>query len=236
MNNVNKKILIVVSVVILGIASIVGIYRYKSGKNYENLINSANNHMKDGKYDEAIEVLQESLSYKMDESVKDKIELAKQYKEAKAIYDRGIKFVSEKKYLEAIKEFEKITKEDGKIYSEAISKIKECKKQYEALNTNNKKNTESNKQGNENSGNGVNAKITPDYACELVKKQLKGNNDKMKFNYDHDDVKNGVQYYVIQAFEDLSDHVATSGWYYVDKNTGKVYEWDLSSDLLIPLK
>lgn len=222
----NRKIIIITVTAIMVIAGGFGIYKYNNIQAYNKLVNSANKYMEKGKYDQSVALFEESLSYKNDDKVKKSINLAKQLKEANEIYNNGIKFMDEKKYAQAINEFEKINKEDDKIYEEAKKKIEECRK----LNVASDKNT--NKQG-ENKASG---KITPQEACDIVKNQIKSNNANIKFRYDHDDTKNGVKYYVIQAFEDLSDHVATIGWYYVDINTGKAYEWDLISDLLVPLK
>lgn len=201
------------------------IYRYRSVQTYNRLIKTANEYMEKGKYDESLELLQESLSYKNDDKVKNSIEVAKKLKEASVIYNHGVKLMDEKKYLEAINEFEKITKEDDKIYEEAKKKIEECRKVYEALDKKNNKEDE----------NKSSKTITPDSACDIVKKYVKSDTN-INFRYDHDETKKGVQYYVIQAFEAHPDHITTIGWYYVDKNTGNAYELDIVSNSLVPLK
>lgn len=226
MNNINRKTLIIIILAIIVVFGGLGVYKYNNMQTYNRLVNSANEYLEKGKYDQSLALFEESLAYKNDNKVKNGIELAKKLKEASVIYNKGVKLMDEKKYLEAINEFEKITKDDGKIYEDAKKKIEECRKVYEALNKDNNKDNE-NKAGE---------KITPNGACDIVKKLIKSNNTNIKFRYDHDDTKKGVSYYVIQAFEDMSDHVATIGWYYVDKNTGKAYEWDLVSDSLVPLK
>lgn len=226
MNNINRRILIIIIVAMVAILGGLGIYKYKSVQTYNGLIKTANEYMEKGKYDQSVELLQESLSYKNDDKVKDSIELAKKLKEASAIYNQGLKLMDEKKYLEAINEFEKITKEDDKIYEEANKKIEECRKVYEALDKKNNKEDEDKPSKN----------ITPDNACDIIKKYVKSDNGNINFRYDHDETKKGVQYYVIQAFEDHSDHITTIGWYYVDKNTGKAYELDVVSNSLVPLK
>ncbi|MNJ01102.1 hypothetical protein D3C85_1734260 [compost metagenome] len=35
--------------------------------------------------------------------------------------------------------------------------------------------------------------------------------------------------YTVQVFEDMQDHIATYGWYYVNKTTGKVTKMDIVS-------
>jgi tetratricopeptide (TPR) repeat protein len=222
----NRKIIIIIVTAIVVIAGGLGIYRYNNIKAYNKLVNSANQYMEKGKYDQSLALFEESLSYKNDVKVKKSIDLAKQLKEANEIYNNGIKFMDEKKYARAINEFEKINKEDDKIYEEAKKKIEECKKVKGASDKNINKE-------NENKASG---KITPQGACDIIKNQIKSNNANIKFKYDHDDTKDGIKYYVIQGFEDMSDHVATIGWYYVDINTGKAYEWDLIANSLIPLK
>ncbi|MHC1682668.1 MAG: N-acetylmuramoyl-L-alanine amidase [Clostridiaceae bacterium] len=59
---------------------------------------------------------------------------ANNLKEDKSFYDEGIQLMNDKKYLEAIEQFSKISKEADKFYSEAENYIEECKKQYIAQN------------------------------------------------------------------------------------------------------
>ncbi|MBV4432211.1 hypothetical protein KM803_12865 [Clostridium tyrobutyricum] len=78
----------------------------------------------------------------------------------------------------------------------------------------------------------TNNKITQDRAVQLVEQSLKQKNANTKVIFDHDITRDNVEYYVIHSFDDMKDHIATSGWYYVDKSNGKVYEWDLANDKL----
>lgn len=83
----------------------------------------------------------------------------------------------------------------------------------------------------------VNSKpITNSQACEIVKRLVQDKNEKTRFVFDHEELKNGVQYFVIHGFDALEDHIATSGWYFVDKVTENVYQWDLNTDKLILVK
>lgn len=40
---------------------------------------------------------------------------------------------------------------------------------------------------------------------------------------------------MVHVYEVVEDHTATMGWYYVKKDNGQVFLWDLSSDILKPL-
>lgn len=128
----------IVSISVVAILVIIGIgfggYKYTKINKYSSLIKDANKYMEDGEYDKAIDVFQQSLSYKNDVNVENSIKLAKSLMEVKKVYDQGIKLMNDKKYLEAIEQFKKIGKESSKLYNSAQSKIKESTKQYVALN------------------------------------------------------------------------------------------------------
>lgn len=81
--------------------------------------------------------------------------------------------------------------------------------------------------------------ITEKEAIEKVKIAIGDIADGFVLEYDHMDKKEGNTYYVIHFFEKVIDnketgesHQATVAWYYVDKNTGDVFEWDLIEDKL----
>ncbi|MEC0371592.1 hypothetical protein [Paenibacillus chibensis] len=67
--------------------------------------------------------------------------------------------------------------------------------------------------------------ITEDKAMELVYQKIKKDADKyhLEMMIDSADDKE----YSIHVFEDLSDHIATYGWYSVTKTTAKVYQEDM---------
>lgn len=119
-------------IVIIGVS--VGLYKYNKIDAYNNLIANGNRDMEQGEYDKAIALFEQSLQYKKDSNVERSIKLAQNLKEVKVIYDEGIKLLNDKKYLEAIEKFKKVTKEDDKLYNSAQGKIAECKKQYIAQN------------------------------------------------------------------------------------------------------
>jgi len=77
--------------------------------------------------------------------------------------------------------------------------------------------------------------ITKEKAVELTAEYYKSKNENTKFAFDHEDIRNNETYYVIQVFDSMEDHSATAGWYYVNKKSGKVYEWDLGDNKLIPI-
>lgn len=104
-----------------------GIYQYNKIKAYNNLITTANKYMDSGEYDKAIALFNQSLGYKKDASIERSIKLAENLKNIKAIYDDGMKSINDKRYLEAIKKFINVTKEDDRLYSSAQKNIAECK-------------------------------------------------------------------------------------------------------------
>ena len=99
----------IVSISVVAVLVIIGIgfggYKYTKINKYSSLIKDANKYMEDGEYDKAIDVFQQSLSYKNDVNVENSIKLAKSLMEVKKVYDQGIKLMNDKKYLEAIEQF-----------------------------------------------------------------------------------------------------------------------------------
>lgn len=77
--------------------------------------------------------------------------------------------------------------------------------------------------------------ITKEQAVELTSKYYKDKDENTKFVFDHETVRDNETYYVIQVFDNMEDHSATAGWYYVNKKNGKVYEWDLVGNKLVPV-
>lgn len=128
----NKKGIKVISVAIIIILAMgYGIYKYNEKQTYKNLVGTANKFMDSGKYDKAIDLFKKSQSYKNDISVENSIKLANSLKSVKAKYDEATNLMNQKKYLEAIDEFDKITKkEDDKLYNDAQKMIDECKKEF----------------------------------------------------------------------------------------------------------
>lgn len=83
----------------------------------------------------------------------------------------------------------------------------------------------------DNSGSAV----TEDSAVTMVRQHVKQDEPNASFTFDHNETRDNVEYYVIHAFDSMEDHGATTGWYYVDKSNGKVYEYDLANNKLIPI-
>ncbi|MBD8838889.1 hypothetical protein IFU39_13795 [Paenibacillus sp. CFBP 13594] len=77
------------------------------------------------------------------------------------------------------------------------------------------------------------AKVSLDEAFDLLYKKIKKDVDKYNLSMMEDGESEGK--YVIRVFEDFPDHIATYGWYYVDKNTGAVYWYDLVNDNMVKL-
>lgn len=68
-------------------------------------------------------------------------------------------------------------------------------------------------------------KISENDAIELVYKKIKNEAEKYNLHFMIDGEENNK--YVVRVFEDLEDHIATYGWDYVNKTTGKVTHLDL---------
>jgi len=77
--------------------------------------------------------------------------------------------------------------------------------------------------------------FTKEKAIEIVRKIIISKNPKVKVDYDHIQKRDGKDYYVIRVYDDMADHISTLGWYYVQGDTGKAFEWDLIEDTLIPI-
>ncbi|MEF9934732.1 MAG: tetratricopeptide repeat protein [Clostridium sp.] len=132
-----------------------------------------------------------------------------------------IKLVDEKKYVDADKELSginiKVLTKDQKLKAtelsdkvkDSIAKIElEKKKKQEALLVE--------KANSEVSG----GKITEDKAIELVIGYMEKNNPYVSKGFVVEEERNTE--YLVRAFDDMGTHIATSGWYLVNKKTGKV--------------
>ena len=134
-NKSEKEIAIISAIVIVAIiCGGLGIYKYSKGQTYNNLVTTANKDMDQGEYEQAIALFNQSLQYKDNDNVKNNIKLATKLKEVKSTFDEGTQLMNSKKYLDAIEQFEKVSKEDSKIYGNAQKDIQECKKEYIAQN------------------------------------------------------------------------------------------------------
>jgi len=124
---IRKIGVIFIAAVIFVICVGFGSYKYNKAQAYSNLISAANKDMDNGEYDQAIALFKQALNYKSDPMIQKNIKLAASLKEAKNIYDDGVKLMNDKKYSDAIEKFNKITKEDDKLYDNAQKNIDKCK-------------------------------------------------------------------------------------------------------------
>ncbi|KGM95075.1 hypothetical protein IRP63_01770 [Clostridium botulinum] len=215
-NTINKKIIYCTVIIgIIGMIS-VGLYRHHKTKRYNMLVTEASDNLKKSKYDEAIILFKEAMKYKDDLEIKNSMKLAEKLKTDKKNYEGNLKFTKEKKHNEV------------KQSQESMNKKRESYPQKS-------KNIEINSQTmNKN----INKRINNQQAEEMIKNYIKSTSQEianLKVEYDHDDVKLGIKYFVIHVYCVVEDHTATMGWYYVNKQNGKCYKWDLTEDSLIPL-
>lgn len=78
--------------------------------------------------------------------------------------------------------------------------------------------------------------LSDDQAIDRVI-QIVNPGDQISYLVDHEEIRNGSNYYIIKAYVTVDDgggyiHTSAIGWYYVDKNDGSVYEWDMTDDSL----
>lgn len=270
MDNWSRKKIGILSV--LAVLIIIGVgfggYKYTKINQYNSLIKDANGYMQNSEYDKAIALFQQSISYKNDPNIENSIKLAQSLKEAKKVYNEGIRLMNDKKYLESIAQFKRIGKENDKLYKDAQNKINECNKKYMALNINganialeaNNYNEANNyiaevfkidnnneeakklkdtidrkiqeqqvaqkaKEEQDKADKAAASKITTKSAENIVRKLvLKDSNLDTLSKFDHEQTVDGVKYFVIHVYDVVVDHTATWGWYYVDQNTGKVFD------------
>lgn len=196
----------------------------------------AENSFKDGQYDNAKKYLD---SIKADYSkyiIKDDIEKLKltidnKIKEVQSINDDIEKvntLINDKKYSDGKKLIDELNKKllneeqknrllelDKKISLE-LSKIEAKKKEEEAKIAAEKKAKEELEKKKKASNN----QITEARAIELVKEYIKNKGESLAPIYDVDS-KNDKEY-TVHGYADMGTHTATSGWYTVDRKTGKV--------------
>ncbi|MBI6875612.1 tetratricopeptide repeat protein [Clostridium aciditolerans] len=123
------KILGAVTVtVLLFFGSAFGTSKIVEVKKFNDLVNSANQKFNTGNYDEAITLYNEALQIKSDNDVIKNISIAQNYKQYQNAYNEGLKLITEKKYSEAIQKLSTINQMAGQVYTNAQSKIEECKK------------------------------------------------------------------------------------------------------------
>lgn len=143
MNKIKLRNIMIISIIsVITIVSVgFGTYQYNKGQTYNNLIATANKNMDSGEYDQAIALFNQSLQYKIDKNVESSIKLALNLKEMKTAYDEGIKLMNDKKYQQAIDQFNKVSKENNKLYNDAEKNINKCKQELSKESKNNNSNS-----------------------------------------------------------------------------------------------
>lgn len=83
----------------------------------------------------------------------------------------------------------------------------------------------------------VDSKLDKKAATEIISNYIKSKYPEAKCVYDHNQKRDGKEYYVIHVFGSMQDNssTATIGWYYVEVDTGKAFQWDLINDKLDPI-
>lgn len=151
------------------------------------------------------------------------------------LLNKADSYMEKGEYKKAVDVYEKVLKyKNDKQAEKNIKKAKE--KLDEASKTQIKDKIEDNTDKNSNYSDSEIDNITEEQAVELISKCYKTKNENTKFVFDHEDIRDNETYYVIQVFDSMEDHSATTGWYYVSKKSGKAYEWDLAENKLISIK
>lgn len=142
----SKKIVILILLIVIVIAVPLTVYGY-TNYNFNKLYNSGVHQLNNENFEEAINAFNGSLKYKpkKKELIENKVNLAKELKDSKAVFDSAIALANEKNYLEAIDAFKTVKNTDVKRYSDSQNKIKECSDNYIKENLDNAKDEATNK-------------------------------------------------------------------------------------------
>lgn len=76
--------------------------------------------------------------------------------------------------------------------------------------------------------------FTEDEAIEFLKDKL-GNKQNLRLEVQNAESNNGKEGYMIQVSEIMDDHLATLGWYFVDRYNKEAFEWDMLNNKLIEI-
>jgi tetratricopeptide (TPR) repeat protein len=129
----SKIFSIIVLVVILVISVPVAAYGY-SAYSYNKQYNLAEKYKENDNYDDALLVLNKILplakNQQKKQAIEQEVKIIEDLKQSKISYDEAMDIFNEKRYLEAIEAFKKVTEIDEKRYSDAQEKIAESKKLY----------------------------------------------------------------------------------------------------------
>ncbi|MGO5065268.1 tetratricopeptide repeat protein [Clostridium sporogenes] len=160
--------------------------------------------------------------------------------------DKAKALAKEKKYKEAYVYLDKILSIDKEntvaknLKDQYIKEEKELQETQKAeenkrIEEEQKRQTEEKNKTKEESENSQAKVTTKKKAEEIVKNKVGTGNNNIKAICEGEKVREGVSYYMVHVYEVVEDHTATMGWYYVKKDNGQVFLWDLASDILKPL-
>ncbi|MBU3091667.1 hypothetical protein KPL35_06210 [Clostridium sp. CF011] len=203
--------------IVIGVIFIISIYnKHQSDKKGQMVI--IQQKKADGKI---VNKKQEELNKEVEEK---KIKEQKVSKNQKKIEEQKVPKNQKKIEEQKVPEEQKKLKEQRLLENQ--KKIEEQKKADKA---------EVGKEANNINENIKKNEFTKEKAIEIVSKIVINKNQKVKVGYDHTQKKGGKDYYVLRVYDDMSDHISTLGWYYVQVDTGKAFEWDLIEDTLTPI-
>ncbi|CDM67640.1 Hypothetical protein CM240_0475 [Clostridium bornimense] len=76
--------------------------------------------------------------------------------------------------------------------------------------------------------------FTEDEAVEFLREKLE-NKENLSLEVQNAESNNGKEGYMIQVSEMMDDHLATIGWYFIDKYNKEAFEWDMLNNKLIEI-
>ena len=68
--------------------------------------------------------------------------------------------------------------------------------------------------------NSITANSVEDIVRELI---IKDSNLGAICEFDHEEILDGIKYFVVHVYDVVVDHTSTWGWYYINQNNGKVF-------------
>ena len=80
-----------------------------------------------------------------------------------------------------------------------------------------------------------NQSIMKQQAIEFVADHIDYKDTKKVITYEDTGNTGDSNYYCIHAYVSMYDHIATTGWYYVEVNTGKIYKYDAATGTKVPM-
>ncbi len=125
-----KTLLLVICGILLVSGTAFATQKYTQMQRYDEMLNKAELYLKEGRYNEAINLFEESLKIKDNDEVLISLERTKLLNEAITNYNEGIVLLNNKNYLEALQQFETIPSMDHEIYQLSLEKILICKEEY----------------------------------------------------------------------------------------------------------